>query len=133
MKARIISLVLAVIAANVGLAQEAGHSNPASNTQPAKPAFLVIYKPGPGWLAGKPLAQQPLGEHGKYMLSLYSQGALKIAGPFTDDSGGAVLLQAPGLGEAQNIVTKDPAVVSGVFVYELHPWGLVDWDARMKK
>jgi hypothetical protein len=27
---------------------------------------------------------------------------------------------------------KDPAVVSGVFIFELHPWQLVDWESRLK-
>jgi hypothetical protein len=36
----------------------------------AKMTFLVIYRPGPSWLVGKPISEQPLKEHGKYMLSL---------------------------------------------------------------
>jgi len=30
-------------------------------------------------------------------------------------------------------VAADPAVISGVFVAELHPWGLVDWARHVKK
>ena len=107
---------------------EASHPNPPAT----KSAFLVIYKPGPAWLPGKRMAEQPLREHGKYMLSLYSQGDLKIAGPFSDETGGALVLNVASDAEAKNIVANDPAVVTGVFVYELHPWGLVDW-ASMKK
>ena len=76
--------------------------------------------------------QQPLGEHGRYMLNLFSQGHIKIAGPFSDDSGGAVVLYAANQDEAKNMVMKDPGVISGVFIYELYPWSLVDWENRLK-
>lgn len=99
----------------------------------AKSTFLVVYKPGPAWMPGKPLKEQPLKEHGRYMLSLYNEGTLKAAGPFSDNTGGAVTFVAPDETEARAIVANDPAVISGVFVYELHPWGPVDWERFRKK
>jgi uncharacterized protein YciI len=98
-----------------------------------KTKYLLIYRPGPGWLTGKPLAEQPLKEHGQYMLNLYSKGTTKFAGPFLDDAGGAMVFEAENESEAKAIVAGDPAVRSGVFVAELHPWGLVDWDQYVKK
>jgi len=97
-----------------------------------KKDFLVIYRPGPGWLKGKPLAEQPLREHGKYMLSLYAKGSMKMAGPLTDDAGGAVVLAVESEAEATDIVRDDPAVKSGIFVYEMHPWELKPWDKYIK-
>jgi uncharacterized protein YciI len=105
----------------------------AATGKPDPSTFLLVYKPGPAWLPGKPLKQQPLGDHGKYMLSLYSQGTMKSAGPFMDDSGGAVILNAADQAAATAIAANDPAVTSGVFVYELHPWRPVDWDRRLQK
>lgn len=96
-------------------------------------AFLVVYEPGPAWRVGKPLREQPLKEHGQYMLSLYVRGTLVSAGPFTDDTGGAVVLAAADQTAARAIVMNDPAVTSGVFAYELHPWRRVDWERRLKK
>ena len=98
-----------------------------------KMTFLVIYRPGPGWLPGKPAAEQPLKEHGRYMLSLYEKGFLKFAGPFGDDKGGAVVLEVAGAAEAQALVAEDPAVKSGVFLHEIHPWQLVSWDKFVQK
>ncbi len=72
--------------------------------------------------------EQPLKEHGKYMLSLYIKGSMKLAGPLADNAGGAVLLEVANEAEAKAIVTNDPAVKSGVFVYELHPWKLQPWE-----
>lgn len=102
--------------------------------EPTKKAtYLVIYRPGPAWLAGKSVMEQPLKEHGKYMLGLYVKGSMKMAGPLTDDAGGAVLLEVSDDAEAKLIVAEDPAVKSGIFVYELHPWKLQPWDELAKK
>lgn len=98
-----------------------------------KQTFIVIYKPGSAWLDGKPLSEQPLKDHGEYMLSLYKLGVLRFAGPFEDDTGGAVVFEASGEDEAKNIVNKDPAVINRIFVYELHPWRLVPWEQYIKK
>lgn len=92
-----------------------------------KVAYLLIYRPGPAWLAGKPIADQPLREHGRYMLSLYVKGSMKLAGPLTDDSGGAVLLVVPTETEARDVIANDPAVKTGVLIPELHPWKLQPW------
>ena len=45
-----------------------------------KTTYLVLYRPGPAWLTGKSVMEQPLKEHGKYMLSLYIKGSMKLAG-----------------------------------------------------
>ena len=98
-----------------------------------KATYLVIYRPGPAWLVGKSILEQPLKEHGKYMLSLYIKGSMKLAGPLTDDAGGAVLLAVADESEAKTIVAEDPAVKSGIFTYEMHPWKLQPWDKFAKK
>ena len=108
-------------------------STRATNDSLVKNTYLVVYKPGPGWLAGKPIAEQPLKEHGRYILSLYVKGSLKYGGPFSDETGGAAAFQASSDEEAKAIVAEDPAVRSGVFVAEVHPWGLVDWPRLAKK
>jgi uncharacterized protein YciI len=95
--------------------------------------LLAIYRPGPAWLPGKPVTEQPLKEHGKYMLSLYISGSMKLAGPLTDNAGGALLLDVADESEAKAIVAEDPAVKFGIFVYELHPWKLKPWDEYSKK
>jgi uncharacterized protein len=107
--------------------------HPAPTAKPAQPTFLCVYRPGPGWLAGKPLAEQPLRDHGRYMLDLYRRGAMRFAGPFADGSGGAVLFAADDVTAAQAIVSADPAVVAQTFSYELRQWSLVDWDARAQR
>ncbi len=98
-----------------------------------KVTYLVVYRPGPAWLPGKSVMEQPLKEHGKYMLSLYIKGSMRLAGPLTDNAGGAVLLEVSDEREAKAIVANDPAIKSGIFVYEMHPWKLQPWDELAKK
>jgi hypothetical protein len=45
---------------------------------------------------------------------------MKLAGPFTNNAGGAVLLIVAGESEAKAIVAENPAVKSGIFVCEMH-------------
>lgn|GEM_PF-790452 len=129
MNARLLGLIFALICSS-------SRSIVAENwpqQEQTKATYLVIYRPGPAWLVGKSVLEQPLKEHGKYMLSLYTKGSMKLAGPLTDDAGGAVLLAVTDESEAKTIVTADPAVKSGIFVYEMHPWKLQPWDEFAKK
>lgn len=120
------SFCLAVLVLTVGWLSAA-----AADTQPtasAKVTFLLIYRPGPAWPQGKKVSELPLKEHGNYMLSLYKKGSMKLAGPLTDNAGGAVVLEVSGESEAKAIAADDPAVRTGIFVYEMHPWAPVSWE-----
>jgi uncharacterized protein YciI len=101
--------------------------------QPQKPSYLCVYRPGAQWLPGKSLAEQPLREHGRYMLDLYRRGIMRFAGRFADGSGGAMLFGADDDASAQAIVAADPAVVAQTFTYDLRQWALVDWEALAKR
>ena len=96
-------------------------------------SYLVAYRPGPAWLPSKPIGEQPLKEHGRYMLGLYVKGSLKFAGPFSDNAGGAAAFEAADDEEAKAVVAADPAVVSGVFLADVHPWALVEWERHVKR
>ena len=90
--------------------------------------FLVVYRPGPNWVPGRPTSEQPLKEHGKYMLDLFIAGAMKFAGPFAEDAGGAAVIEAECEADARALATGDPAVQSRIFTHEIHRWDLVDWE-----
>ena len=105
----------------------------AQAAQPDKPSYLCVYRPGAKWLAGKPLSEQPLREHGRYMLDLYRRGIMRLAGRFADGSGGAMLFGADDDASAQAIVAADPAVVAQTFTYELRQWAFVDWEALARR
>src|SRR5262245_43339159 len=83
----IISSVLVVAAVSLWSSPRDAQGGPAM-----KSTYLVLYHPGPHWVAGKPIRQQPPKEHGKYLLDLYARGAMKSAGPFEDNTGAAVVI-----------------------------------------
>lgn len=116
-----------------GLGAVLANGDVAAQAAIAQPSYLCVYRPGPHWLAGKPLSEQPLREHGRYMLDLYKRGVMRLAGRFADGSGGAMLFGADDDKSAQAIVAADPAVVAGTFTYELRQWAFVDWAALVKK
>lgn len=102
-------------------------------TPEAHATFLVIYRPGPSWPAGVPVKELPLREHGRFLLGLYAEGVMKQAGPFTDNSGGAVVLTAPDLEHAMDVVKSDPAVEAGLFLYEVRPWAPEPWEDHLQR
>lgn len=95
--------------------------------------FLIVYRPGPAWLIGQPVSAQPLQEHSRFLLALYEKRQLRLAGPFSDDTGGALVLEATDESQARTIVDADPAVIHAVFTYELHPWVLVPWEHYLNR
>ncbi|MDH5507524.1 MAG: YciI family protein [Anaerolineae bacterium] len=90
--------------------------------------YFIRHLPGPAWIAGKGFAEQSLLEHGSYIHRLYQQGILLEGGPFLDDQGGLAIIQVESQAQAEQIVAEDPAVVSGIFTAELHPWMRVNWE-----
>src|SRR5438477_11429804 len=88
-----------------------------------KITFLIIYRPGPAWLPGKSVSEQPLKQDGRYILGPYVKGPTQLAGPLTDNAGGAAALEVAGESEATAPVVAGPAGRSGVLLRESHPWG----------
>lgn len=92
-----------------------------------EPLYLVLYRPGPAWPANEP-TPSVLREHFRYLLELHRRGALKLAGPFGNERGGAAVLGAADEAAARSIVLGDPAVQSGVFEADVRAWSPVDWQ-----
>jgi hypothetical protein len=95
--------------------------------------FLTVYEPGPNWVEGKSIFEQPgIRDHAAYHQGLWREGKVVRSGPFTDGNGGATVLVAPSPEEAQKLIDADPAIKSGVMKPAmLRPWFPVDW-ARYK-
>lgn len=88
--------------------------------------FIVIYTKGPNWREGIILHNQPsIPEHANYGQQLSNQGHLILAGPFTDDSGGASVIDLESEREVRELAENDPAVISGVFNYQVKEWSTV--------
>ena len=100
-----------------------------AQSHPPSKQYVVVLKRGPKWLAGKPVGEQALGNHGRYLQEQMTKGALQLAGPFLDDSGGLVLYNAKDEVEARAIAEHDPGVVDGILAVEsIRPF-LLAFDA----
>jgi len=93
-----------------------------------KKFFVVIFKPGPRWIPGKSIFEQPLDPHVTYLQGLFKRGKLVTAGPFSDSSGGMTIMQVDSEQEARQLIDRDPNVINGLLQAELHPWSPIAWD-----
>ncbi len=84
--------------------------------------FVFIYRPGPAWLPNRSVLQQLLEGHFAYMEKLQQDGVLCLGGPFKDDTGALGIVRAADLEGALALVSSDPAVLGGIFAFEVHPW-----------
>jgi hypothetical protein len=109
-----VALCLILFAASAGL--------PLAEAQPQNQLFVVIYRPGPAWQAGVPMAKQGLGPHAAYYQQMFDRGQVHAGGGFTDGDGGMAILIAANLDEARALLAADPAITSGIFVGELEQW-----------
>jgi len=66
-----------------------------------------------------------IGPHYAHLDRLRADGALELAGPFTDRSGGAYLLRAGDLAAATALAHADPLHTSGASRVSVH-----EWDAK---
>lgn len=55
---------------------------------------------------------------------LYSEGKLKVAGPFGDDGDwrGIFIFDCKTKEELETLLNTDPAIAAGRLAYEIHPW-----------
>jgi uncharacterized protein YciI len=71
---------------------------------------------------GAALAPDLIAKHAGHLRELDGDGKLILAGPFTDDPRGLLVLTCADAGEATAILDVDPLVVAGVRTYRVHSW-----------
>ncbi|MGC4107644.1 MAG: YciI family protein [Thermomicrobiales bacterium] len=65
-------------------------------------------------------------EHRVYLKQLVDAGSLLMAGPFADERGGVMILEAEDEAEVLRLLADDPFTINGVFATtEVRPWVLV--------
>ncbi|CAN5606785.1 hypothetical protein BH20ACI3_BH20ACI3_13260 [soil metagenome] len=93
---------------------------------------MALLKRGPQWTDKKtPQRREILTRHLAYFTGLLDSGKAVIGGPLTDESEirGLHVLRAKSAGEARQWADADPAVKSGYFSVEMHPW----WSEEVMK
>ena len=96
-----------------------------ANSTPRPIRYVVIHKPGPEWQYGVDFREQPgVGEHVQHYLKLHEQGKLELGGPFLLPDLGGMMVATKDVtqGELETFAAADPAVKSGLLVYEIRPW-----------
>ncbi len=86
---------------------------------------VVLHKPGPAWLAGKSLFEQPgVRAHVEHWRRWLEQGRLQLGGPHLDAAGGGMMIPLAGVPEEDVLAFAhaDPAVQDGTLVVEIRPW-----------
>lgn len=76
------------------------------------PLFVIIGHDAPDGPAKRP-AVRPA--HLEHLRPLSEAGRVKLAGPFTDQTGSLIVIEATDLAEVWSLVAKDPYVMEGVF------------------
>ena len=96
-----------------------------SNPQPPSIRYVVFHTPGPNWQYRVDFREQEgVREHVGHYLKLQEQGKLKFGGPFLlQDAGGMmVATREVSRDELESFAAADPAVLSGLLLYEIRPW-----------
>lgn len=86
---------------------------------------VVFHRPGPQWQAGVNFREQPgVMAHVQHYAQLLEKGQLEMGGPFLlPDSGGMMVATAEVTLEVlEAFAAADPAVQSGLLMYEVRPW-----------
>jgi hypothetical protein len=87
--------------------------------------FVVLHTPGPKWLPGKTLFEQPgVRERVEHYRKFLEAGKLAQGGPHVDSKGGGMMIPSAGVTEEEvsKYAAEDPAVKSGVLLAEVRPW-----------
>jgi hypothetical protein len=81
---------------------------------------LMLLKPGPG--VDQEGVEKIIWEHGRRNFALRADGLMSIVCPVTIESGISGLgIFNTDIEETRKLMEEDPAVIAGVFVYELLP------------
>ncbi|MES2847434.1 MAG: YciI family protein [Bacteroidota bacterium] len=123
----IIVLMFTVLAVNFS-ANAQNESKPA-NTNPKtenriKQFWFVMLLKGNNRTQDSATAVKLQEGHMANIKKLYSEGKLKVAGPFADDGNwrGVFVFDVATKEEVEQLLNSDPAIAAGRLSYEIHPW-----------
>lgn len=89
---------------------------------PEPALYAFIYRPGPTWKPGLPMAQQDMRAHAGYIARLAAEGRVVAAGGWAGTDGGMAVVRCADAEEAARLLAADPAITSGIFLADLRRW-----------
>ena len=96
-----------------------------SNSGPPSIRYVVFHKPGPRWQVGVDFREQEgVSDHVQHYLRFHEEGKLELGGPFLLQDAGGMMVAAKDVSqdELESFAAADPAVQSGLLVFEIRPW-----------
>lgn len=87
--------------------------------------YVVFHTPGPIWQHGVDFREQDgVREHVQHYWKFHEQGKLELGGPFLLQDAGGMMVATKEVSkeELENFAAADPAVQSGLLLYEVRPW-----------
>lgn len=95
-----------------------GSALAAEDPPPADSLYIIEFTTGPGWVMGKPFAEQPYAaDHSANLHRLREQGILVLGA--RHGTKGMVVLRIASEEAARAEIERDPAVKAGVFSYTI--------------
>jgi uncharacterized protein YciI len=84
-----------------------------------KQTFAVTFIHGPNWDASRPVRQQDYwDEHAAFIDGLYADSFIRLAGPFSDDAGSLIIVEADSADEARQSFAGDPWASRGILLLD---------------
>ena len=99
--------------------------------------FTVVRGAGPGWVAGKPILEQPgAADHTTFMNALAAEGLVVLGGPVGEGEGEQLrvllVVVADDEAEVHARLAEDPWVSSGrLRIVSVEPWRLLVGEDRL--
>lgn len=96
-----------------------------SNPTPPSIRYVVFHTPGPKWQHGVDFREQDgVRNHVRHYLKFHDQGKLELGGPFLLQDAGGMMVATKDVSpqELESFAAADPAVQSGLLLYEVRPW-----------
>ena len=96
-----------------------------SNPNSPSIRYVVFHRPGPKWQHGVDFREQEgVRDHIQHYLKFHEQGKLELGGPFLLQDMGGMMVATNEVSEEEldSFAAADPAVQSGLLVYEVRPW-----------
>ncbi len=92
---------------------------------------MALFKRGPQWVADEARTKEVHSQQFGYFSNLVETGKAVIGGPLRDhgEFSGLYVLRSKSADEARALAEADPAVKSGHFSVEMHPW----WSEEVMK
>ena len=87
--------------------------------------YVLFHTPGPKWQPGVDFREQEgVREHVQHYLHFHEQGKLELGGPFLVQDAGGMMIATRDVSqeELEAFAASDPAVRSGLLLYEVRPW-----------